>query len=60
MARPPKYPWRTMKVGEQFQIAAGSLDSARAMAHTANNRTGRHFRVHHLHTGELVVTRVRA
>lgn len=58
LGRPAIYPWRTMKVGDSFQLRPGlSLASAKSMCNIAARRTGRCFAVEAGKT-RMTVTRV--
>jgi len=43
--RPPKYPWRKMKVGDKFIFDKPSLRGARVAAYQMNVELGKYFQV---------------
>ena len=46
MGRPPKYPWRTMKVGQAFDLDGSATPaSAWSQVARAKKRTGRKFKI---------------
>lgn len=58
LGRPPKYPWRTMKVGEEFLFDQPSLRGARCAASQMNNEIGRTFIVRQV-PGGVICRRIR-
>jgi hypothetical protein len=45
LGRPPKYPWRTMKVGEEFKFGTSSLRSAQQHGYMMGKELGKTFKV---------------
>lgn len=62
MGRPPKYPWRTMGVGQEFYLNGSATPaSAWSQVARAQKRTGRKFKISRscIRSGLYIVKRVR-
>lgn len=58
IGRPPLYPWRKMKVGDEFTFRRPSLRSARIAAYQMNTELGRTFQVRKTTSG-VICRRIR-
>lgn len=55
--RPIKYPWRTLELGESFEIATG-LKTAQSYASTFGKKIGRKFTARAMDDGSIRVWRL--
>lgn len=59
MGRPAKYPWRTMKVGDEFVMDTTLLTSARSAAYARGVDLGKTFQVRKSNSGVIRCKRIR-